>query len=50
MNKLEAAQMEELYRLLKEHDEKKKQRKKHAKQLDLEVWIKEHEKNLTNKN
>lgn len=44
MNKTEAERMEELYRLLKEHDEKKKRRRKHAKQLDLEVWIKEHDK------
>lgn len=35
-----------LYETLRRFDEKKKQRRKHPKQLDLEQWIKEKENEL----
>ena len=33
-----------IYRKLQQIDENKKRRRRHPKQLDLEVWIKEYEK------
>lgn len=38
-----------LYETLRGLDEKKKQRRKHPKQLDMEQWIKEKENELARK-